>query len=461
MNTLSNTILALSLAALGTIQAQAAVKITALQMISTDANGKIQGVGAHRFKTTNHGGQPCLYVVDGDDLNGAIINGPGPEQNGVNLTVATGTHTYTLYAENANAYSWNYYTLNLYFDNSNTAQVSVLAPLNSNSTQFFPPSAANAEFTEDLQGHSVKAPNTLQYKAGATVVKLVEFHISAPSLFNKDRVSPFEAKSNGKFDYVGQFTLEVTAPPQIAAGGVVNAASFAPKIAPGSLFSIFGTDLATARQDAVSAPLPASLAGASVTVGGKGAPLVFVSAGQINAQVPYETPLGDNVPVVVTVNGQSSPVANVTVMAAAPGIFQFGEKRAVVQNDDYTVNTAENGAAPNSYVVVYLTGAGAVDNPVATGSTAAGNPVSRHKGNVTATINGTMADIAFAGLTPQFIGLTQVNLKSPDAAGGHIPAGCVRERTGQQHRDDHNQISPLRLGERGASPSLFFFDCTV
>jgi uncharacterized protein (TIGR03437 family) len=44
--------------------------------------------------------------------------------------------------------------------------------------------------------------------------------------------------------------------------------------------------------------------------------------------------------------------------------------------------------------------------------------VSRHKGNVTATINGTMADIAFAGLTPQFIGLTQVNLKVP-----MLPAG--------------------------------------
>jgi uncharacterized protein (TIGR03437 family) len=421
MKTLSKTILALAVAVLGASYSQAAVKITALQMISTDANGKIQGVGAHRFKTTNHGGQPCLYLIDGDDLNGAIINGPGAAQNGVNLTVSTGTHTYTLYAENANAYSWNNYTLNLYFDNSNTAQVSVLAPLNSNSTQFFPPSAPNTEFTEDLQGHSVKAPNTLQYKSGATVVKIVDFHISAPSLFNKDRVSPFESKSDGKPDYVGQFTLEVSAPPQIAAGGVVNGASFTSKVAPGSLFSIFGTDLAMAKQDALAAPLPTSLAGAAVTVGGKPAPLVFVSAGQINAQVPYEAPLGDVVPVVVTVNGQSSPVANVAVMASAPGIFQFGEKRAVVQNDDYMVNTTENGAAPNSYVVVYLTGAGPVDNPVATGSTAGSNPISRHKGNVTATINGTMADIAFAGLTPQYIGLTQVNLKIPALPSGTYP----------------------------------------
>ena len=421
MNTLRKTFLALGLAALGAVQAEAAVKITAIQMISTDADGKIQGVGAHRFKTTNHGGQPCLYVIDGDNLNGTIINGPGPTQNGVNMTLSVGTHTYTLYAENANAYSWNNYTLNLHFDNSNSAQVSVLAPLNSNSTQFFPPSAPNAEFTEDLQGHSVKAPNTLEYKAGATIVKVTDFHISAPSLFNKDRISPFEAKSDGKMDYVGQFTVEVTAPPQVSSGGVVNAASFVAKVAPGSLFSIFGTDLAMADQNAASVPLPTSLAGASVTVGGKPAPLVFVSAGQINAQVPYEAVQGETVPVVVTVNGRSSPVANVAIMAAAPGIFQFGEKRAVVQNADYTVNTPENGAAPDTFVIVYMTGAGEVDNAVATGSIAGSAPLSRHKGNVTATINGTMAEIAFAGLTPQFIGLTQVNLKVPSLPAGSYP----------------------------------------
>ena len=103
MKTLRKTFLVLGLAAVGAIQTEAAVKITALQMISTDENGKIQGVGAHRFKTTNHGGQPCLYLIEGDNLNGTISNGPGPAQNGVNLTLSVGTHTYTIYAENANS----------------------------------------------------------------------------------------------------------------------------------------------------------------------------------------------------------------------------------------------------------------------------------------------------------------------------------------------------------------------
>ena len=421
MNFSRNTFLALGLMAVGAAQSEAAVRLTALQMISTEADGKIQGVGGHRFKTANHGGQPCLYLIEGDDLNGAIINGPGAAENGVNLSLSVGTHTYTVYAENYNAYSWNNYSLNLHFDNSNLPNISVLAPLNNNSTQFFPPFAPNSEFTEDIQGHSVKAPNTLEYKAGATTVKLTGFHVSAPAVYAKDRVGPFEAKPNGKFDYIGQFTLEITAPPQIYSGGVVNGASFAAKVAPGSLFSIFGTDLGVARQDATSVPLPMSLAGASVTVAGKPAPLVFVSAGQINAQVPVDVPVGGTVPVVVTVNGLSSPVENVAVVAAAPGIFQFGEKRAVVQNPDNSVNDANNGVAPNQYVVVYATGGGDVDNPVPTGAPAPSNPLARHRRNVTATINGTMSEVAFAGLTPGFIGLSQVNLKIPGLPAGTYP----------------------------------------
>ena len=414
-------IITLAIAALTSINAQAAVKLTALQIISTDANGKIQGVGAHRFKTTLHGGQPCIFLVKGDDLDGTIINGPGPAQNDIELPLSVGTHTYTVFAEKYNSFTWTNYTMEFYFDLSNTPQISVLTPLNTTSTQFFPPFAANKEFTEDLNGHSVKAPGTLVYKSGPTEVTLTGFHISNPTLFNQDRVSPFEAKSNKTMDYVGEFTLEVKAPPTIAAGGVVNAASFTPKVAPGSLFSIFGSDMASATESASSLPLSTSLAGTSVTVGGKPAPLVFVSAGQINAQVPYEVFEGQTVPVVVTTNGIASPVANVSVTTAAPGIFQFGQKRAVVQNADYSVNNADNPAAVDSYVVAYLTGSGQLDNAVASGAPAKANPISRPRGPVTATIGGVNADVAFGGLTPDFVGLMQVNMKIPSLAPGTYP----------------------------------------
>lgn len=413
--------LALAVATLGAFPAQAAVKLTAMQIISVEANGKIQGVGAHRFKTTQHGGHPAIFLIEGPKLDDPIFNGPDTRSNDIERTLSAGTHTFTIYAEKANSYTWTNYTVHLFFDLAQQPQISAMAPLNVNSTQFFPPFAAYSEFTEDLAGRSIRAANTLVYKSGQTEVRLVGFHFSNPTLYNKDRVSPFEVRSNRNMDYVGQITLEVKAPPTIHTGGVVNAASFSAKVAPGSLFSIFGTDLATSMGSARSVPLETAINGTSVTVGGKPAPLVFVSSGQINAQAPYELTEGSNVPVVVTVDGVASVAGTVSVAAAAPGVFQFGERRAVVQNDDYSLNNTDSPAKAGSYVVAYWTGPGRLDNPVATGGPAGSDPLSRPRGQVTATIGNQTAEIAFAGMTPGFVGLAQMNLKVPSLAPGDYP----------------------------------------
>ncbi|MEP7366001.1 MAG: IPT/TIG domain-containing protein [Acidobacteriota bacterium] len=398
------------------------MKLTALQITSTDVDGKIQGVGAHRFKTQQQGGHASIFVVDGEDLDGAFINGPKYTDAALNVDLSAGTHTYSLYMERLNSYDWSYYTINFYFDKANAPQISAYTPINITSPQFFPPFAVNPGVDiEDLNGYPVKNPKTLVYKVGQTEIKVTAFNISDPAIFKKDRVQANETTPNKVYDFVGQFTIEVTAPPTISAGGVVNAASFMPKVAPGALISIFGSDLATTTYSASSVPLPMELAGTSVKIGGKAAPLVFVSAGQINAQVPYEVAEGASVPVIVKVNGVSSPTGTVAVMPASPGVFQFGNKRAVVQNADYTVNDANNGAPAGSYVVAYMTGSGALDNPVETGKPAGSEPLSRPRGSVSATINNQPVEIAFAGLTPGFIGLMQMNLKMPALAPGSYP----------------------------------------
>lgn len=419
MNIIRNSVLALLVGACAAANASAAVKLTALQINSTDAEGKIPGVGGHRFKTTQQGGQPTIFLVKGDDIDGEIINGPKSADADINLDLPVGTHTFTIYTEKLNSYNWNYYSLNFYFDRANAPQISAFAPINVTSTQFFPPFSVNpGAKTENLAGYPVDTPKTLIYKVGPTEVKVTAFQFSDPDVYKKDRVHAHEVRADKVLDYVGQFTVEVTAPPTISAGGVVNAASFTPKVAPGALVSIFGNDMATGTVSASSVPLPTELAGTSVKIGGKDAPLVFVSAGQINAQVPFEVAEGSNVPVVVKVNGVSSPAGSVAVMAAAPGVFQFGNKRAVVQNADYSVNDANNGAAAGSYAIAYMTGCGALDNPVATGTPAGSEPLSRPRGSVSASINNSPVEIAFAGLTPGFIGLMQMNFKVPSMAPG-------------------------------------------
>ena len=119
-------------------------------------------------------------------------------------------------------------------------------------------------------------------------------------------------------------------------GGVVNGASFRPSnfvggaVAPGSIISIFGSNLASATAGAVGLPLPPEISGTRVTMGGRAAPLFFVSAAQINAQAPWGLSAGTVTLTVQTARGTSPPV-NVSVVQTAPGLFsQATDRKSVV-----------------------------------------------------------------------------------------------------------------------------------
>jgi uncharacterized protein (TIGR03437 family) len=70
---------------------------------------------------------------------------------------------------------------------------------------------------------------------------------------------------------------------------------------------------------------------------------------------------------------------------------------------------------------VYLTGSGQLDNPVARGSAAGSDPLSRPRSVISAAVGGQPVEIAFAGMAPGFVGLTQVNLKIPNLLPGDYP----------------------------------------
>jgi uncharacterized protein (TIGR03437 family) len=157
---------------------------------------------------------------------------------------------------------------------------------------------------------------------------------------------------------------------------------------------------------------------------GSPAPLVFVSPTQINAQIPYEVTMLDPAfpfpAVVVTSGGVASLAAKTaTILGSAPGIFQYGTNRAVAQNQDNSINASDKPAKVGSTIIVYMTGGGALDHTVATG--AGSSPLSRLLQPITATIGGQPATISFAGLTPGFVGLIQVNLVVPALASGSYP----------------------------------------
>lgn len=196
-------------------------------------------------------------------------------------------------------------------------------------------------------------------------------------------------------------------PPAI--GGLTNGGSFKQAYAPGMILSVFGTQLAPSTASAAAVPLPTNLAGVSATVNGVTAPLYYVSPGQLNIQIPYETQANTTATLTVNNNGQTAS-SNFRVASAAPGIFT-----------DSTGAPVPNGSAAHGQIVtLYVTGDGAVSPALATGSSPApGTPVGnlpKPAQTVTLTIGGVQAPIQFIGIPSGLVGVTQINYQVPAQA---------------------------------------------
>jgi len=215
--------------------------------------------------------------------------------------------------------------------------------------------------------------------------------------------------------------------PVIAAGGVLNGASFGlgQPVTPGSLASIFGSNLAATNAAGDSIPLSTSLAGVSVSFNGTPAPLlgVFhdpVNGDQINAQVPWEVQ-NASAQVVVTLSGASSAPQTVQ-MAVSPGIFtvQYGVGQAIAYgNSDGALASASPIPGLTTHpakigdpttLVILATGLGPVNPPVSTGNNALDGQLHPCISTPTVLVGGVAAQVVFAGMSPQFVGVYQLNI---------------------------------------------------
>ncbi len=192
---------------------------------------------------------------------------------------------------------------------------------------------------------------------------------------------------------------------------------------PGSVFVLYGTDLATKTAQAATVPFPTTLLTTKVTVNGVAVPLYYVSPTQINAQMPWNIP-GGTVASVVVLNGTvASNAAAVYVPATGtPGIAVYNSNRAVVTNSDNSVNSTTTPASVGDEVVAWFTGGGPVQaaGPLASGSPAPAG-FSPLTGNYSVTVGGVAANVVYIGLTPGSIGLYQANFNVPQLAKGSYP----------------------------------------
>jgi uncharacterized protein (TIGR03437 family) len=213
------------------------------------------------------------------------------------------------------------------------------------------------------------------------------------------------------------------ATPQISSAGVTNAATFLPgAIAPGEIITIFGSSLGPEALSGLQLTpdrqfITKSVSGTRVLFDGVPGPIIYTTAGQVSAIVPYAVSARATTDLQVEYNGRISNRITLEVVPSTPGIFTFdssGHGLGAVLNQDNQVNSATTPAGKGSVVVVYATGGGqtvpmAEDGRITTGATTQAQQVS-------VSIAGIRAEVLYAGSAPGLVsGVLQLNVRVPES----------------------------------------------
>jgi uncharacterized protein (TIGR03437 family) len=220
-----------------------------------------------------------------------------------------------------------------------------------------------------------------------------------------------------KMDAAG---LAGSASPTVIPSGVTNAArGFTGIIAPAEIVTVYGLNLGPTQLVAAGADskgnFPTIVAGTRLLIGGQAVPLLYSSAGQIAGIAPVAL-AGDAMgltTVQVEYQGQDSAVISLRVVPATPGLF--GPNAIVNQNG--SINSVANPAAPGSVVSFYCSGCGptnppGIDGAVATSIAWLAQPIG-------VAIGGQVATVTYAGSAPGLVnGVVQINATVPDGLSG-------------------------------------------
>jgi uncharacterized protein (TIGR03437 family) len=209
----------------------------------------------------------------------------------------------------------------------------------------------------------------------------------------------------------------VTSP---AIATVANAASYSTAVSPGELVAIFGSNLGPATpaglQLDASGSVTTTIGDTQVLFSGVASPMVFASAGQVNAMVPFGAAAGTS-QVEVQYQGRASKSFPVNVVPAAIGILSAsssGVGQAFAANQDGSLNSPLNPAAPGSVVTFLATGAGQLSPAGVDGAVTTADNLQRPVLPVRARVGGQTAEVQYAGGAPGIVeGVIQVNLRIP------------------------------------------------
>jgi len=249
------------------------------------------------------------------------------------------------------------------------------------------------------------------------------------------RIAVTTPTPGGGISNEGQF-LVYGSQPQVTA--VVNSGSFLQgTISPGEIITLFGLGLGPATlalfDPSVPAPqiptaLPSATPNTTVSINGTTAPVLYTSATQVSAIVPYGV-TGATADIVVSYAGVSSQPVTVSLAATNPALFTVdasGRGQGAIlnystANGDYSMNAGANAAVRGQTIVLYATGIGATSSAAADTLIPASPPVTPTAAP-TVTIGGQAASVISAaspvGSVP---GLLQLNVTVP----ANAPTGAA------------------------------------
>lgn len=240
-------------------------------------------------------------------------------------------------------------------------------------------------------GERGKLADTWEYTPAANVWRLI--NPDAPPA-PRDRHEAAYAPGLGVLYFGGStergqvndlLLLGPAAGPQVTA--VVNAFSGdGGARSPGELVSVYGSGFGD---------------GATVSVGGTASPVLYAAEGQINAQVPYEIASLTEADLVVAIEGRTSPPKRIAIAPATPGLF--------------SQIRVEDGE-----LVLWVTGFGVTDPPIATGETATEEP-RKPAAPLALRVDGQAVEIRSARLPAGTLGMLEIRAALPQGAASGAP----------------------------------------
>jgi uncharacterized protein (TIGR03437 family) len=224
----------------------------------------------------------------------------------------------------------------------------------------------------------------------------------------------------------GQITGSGTAP-LYTAQSVVNAATqTAVALAPNTIATLYGTNLAfdtraVGSTDIVRGLMPTSLDGVGVWVNSIPCSLFYVSPTQINFLVPYQLTAG-KVSLLVARDSQAGPTVSILLNSTSPGLFLWNGNNAVAGHLNGVALSDASPAVPGEIVVIYAEGLGRTSPDTTSGQLATSAFPIYYLSQLQILLNAKPCppgNVLYAGLAPGFAGLYQINLRLPADVGAN------------------------------------------